>query len=290
MKFFRYGICSSLILCSASFAYAEDLSPQSDLLLKPMVQKSKVLGKTLSFEEKAQALSSGLGVLSETQSQFLGQTTSLVSASVEAVPPAAPLPGATPIPGATPAGIELGRTDLYIGGTRVWAGDLRFVNGALVYTGGVAPTQIPFPLFMYPLGPVMLELDAGVEFEGALVASLTPGLSYPLQDSSLDAKVEAKLAAAAYIQGYASLYIVRAGVGGRVDIVEGTTGVEAHLLLNGQKPYADYLGKVVLLKGDVYGFVDTNILFGRWTRVLHKSFFSWPGKCFAFGVNSCAKP
>ncbi len=289
----RFWALVPLILFSysANFAGADEVN-SSQLLLDPLVKKAKVFGKELSAETRVSSLPSGLGVLSETQSKFLGRTTPLVAMSVQATPeslPVAATPESSPAaPSPTPSGIELAQTNLYVHGIRVWTGDLRFDKGSLVYQGGIAPTQIPFPLFVYPLGPLLLRVDAGIEFEGLLDASLTPGVSIPISDSTLQAKLEAKIGAAAFIQGYGSLYLVRGGVGGRVQVVEGSTGVEANLYFNGAKPTAAYLGKIVFLKGALYGFVDTNLLFGRWTRVLSKDFFSWPGKCFAFGAESCA--
>lgn len=305
-----------------------DESPQ--LILNPITQSTTLMGKPLQVQETANTLPSNQGVAMQAQSQFLGRQTSLVEASVEAIPaaPAAVTTSTTPAsttpatpalstsasasstsaqtpsannsaatvnpstgtatPSASPAagGIQLATTDLYIGGTRVWAGKLKFEKGSFIYSGGVAPTQIPFPIFAYPLGPLMLELDAGVEFEGDLNASLTPGLSYPLADSSLTAKVEASLMASGYVEGYASLWIARGGVGGRLNLVNGSLGVQSFLFMNGLKPQGSYIGSVTLLSGDVYGFVDVNLFLG-WRRIIKKDFFKWSGRCYAFQQNSC---
>ncbi len=276
---------------SASVVHAEDAGTP---LLPPISQNTQLMGKPLKIEQSSTVAPSGLGVSTQTTSQFLGRTSSIVSASIEAIPStasdtpadgsASANPSATPAPGT----IDLARTDLYIGGTRIWAGDLTFQKGGLVYSGGVAPTQIPFPILAYPLGPLMLEVDAGVEFEGDIQAALTPGLSYPLTDSSLDATLQAKLGAAGFIEGYGSIWLVRGGVEGRVDLIQGSTGIDAHLFMNGTKPIGTYLGKVVLLSGDVFGFVDTKLFFGKWNRILKKDFFKWKGLCYAFQAESCA--
>lgn len=258
---------------------------------KPIRAEAKLLGQPIKVEQSGRFLPSALGIGMKTESTLLGHPFNLIEASIEAIP-AAPADSTSlsppPSASATPTAIEFAKSDLYIHGTRVWSGSLRYEKGGVVYSGGIAPTQIPIPLFVYPLGPLVLEVDAGVEFEGMLEAALTPGLSYPLQDSSLDARLQARLSVAAYVEGYASIWVLRGGVGGRVNLIEGTTGIAAHLYFNGQKPSGQYLGKVNLLQGSVYGFVDTNLLFGRWTRVLKKNFYHWNGLCYSFGADACA--
>jgi hypothetical protein len=277
-------IILGLTFLSGIPSFAADVSSGGVQLIEPMVQESKLLGKPMRVEQHAQTVNSGFGVMTSTQTELLGHSGTLVEASVEAIP-------AAPMASATPSGLVLGTTDLYIGGTRIWTGALRYQKGSLTYSGGVAPTQIPFPIFAYPLGPVMLRVDAGIEFEGEIDASLTPGLSYPLADSTLDATLSANLGASGFVEGYAGLWIVRAGVGGRVDLIEGTTGVTGHIYMNGITPPSGHgIGMVRLLSGDVYGFVDTKFFFGRWNRVLHKDFFKWGGYCYSFGAKTCATP
>ena len=284
---------------------------QDSLILNPITQSTQLMGQQLKVQENANTLPSNQGVAIGAQSQFLGNTTSLFEASVQAVPAPTATPGnpdapitskatalksfdatttttgsdasATPTP---PPGIQLATTDFYIGGTRVWAGTLSFSKGSFVYSGGVAPTQIPFPIVAYPLGPVLLQVNAGVEFEGNLQATLTPGLSYPLTDSSLTAQVQATLMASGFIEGDASIWILRGGVGGRLNLIKGSTGINAFLFMNGSKPQGTYLGGVTFLSGSVYGFVDINLLFG-WNRILSRNFYSWSGWCFAFDKTTC---
>lgn len=281
-------IMISVFVVSLSVSRAEVIS-----------QSSTLLGKKLTVTQSSDSTLSNQGISTETQIQFLGKPKSLIEASIEAIPNDGSTavadgsidPSAAPAAQGTPApdrSIPLARTDLYIGGVRVWNGSLRVENGGLVYSGGVPPTQIPFPLFAYPLGPVMLQLDAGIEFEGQASASILPGISIPIEDMTIDAKLEAELYAAGYVEGYAKLLFVRAGVGGRVNFVDGSTGIAAHIYFNGMKPQANGFGKVVLLNGRVYGFVDSNLIFGGWKRWYSKDFFKWPGKCFAFGEASCA--
>jgi len=263
-----------------------------------LTQSSTLLGKKLTVTQTSDATSDQRGVTTQTQIQFLGKARSLMEASVEAIPPAQEgeaIPPATDTTsttdgaatdGATP-GIPLAQTDLYIGGVRVWNGTLSFQKGGLVYSGGVPFTQVPFPIFAYPLGPLVLQVDAGIEFEGMAQASLLPGISIPIQDMTIDASLQADLTAAGYVEGYAKLLFVRAGVGGRVNFIDGETGLSAHVYFTGAAPQLAGFGKVVLLSGDVYGFVDSYGLFGGWKRWLSKDFFNWPGKCFALGEETC---
>ena len=278
-----------LILGVTAFTALHSLTAYSEVL----TEHGTLMGKDLSASQISNALPSNLGVNTETRVQFLGTAKSLMDASVEAIPvDAVANPNATSSPAPSNSlqnGTVLATTDWYIGGTRVWNGTLNYANGGLVYSGGIAPTQIPFPLVVYPVGPLILEVDAGVSFEGTLGASLTPGISLPIQDSTLTGKLQAELAVAGYVEGYAKLLIVRAGVGGEVNFVDGTTGVEATLYLNKTPPLLGGFGKVVLLNGHVYGFVDTSILFGNWSRLLSEDFFKWPGKCYAFGVETCSQ-
>ncbi len=274
-------------------AWAQTSDPDNTLILNPISQSTTLFGKPLKMEQSANTLPSNQGASITTFSQFLGKGTNIFEASVEAVPaptaapnPDAPIGSTDPSASPSPApGIEIAKTDLYIGGTRVWAGTLSYNKGSLIYTGGVAPTQIPFPIFSYPLGPLLLQVNAGIEFEGGIEASLTPGLSYPLQDSSLTAKVEAELMASGFIEGDASLWIVRGGVGGRLNLIKGSTGINAFLFMNGSKPQGTYLGGVTFLSGSIYGFVDVRLF--KWNRIINKNFYSWSGWCFAFDKTTC---
>jgi hypothetical protein len=249
------------------------------------IQKNTtLLGQDLTVKQTSAVLPSNQGVSTATSIKYLGASKTLAEASVEAIPDAVT---ATSTP--TPQGDVLAKTDWYINGTRVWNGTLQWVNGSLVYSGGVSPTQIPIPLLIYPVGPLILELDAGVAFQGDLSASITPGPSYPLTDSELDSKLAANLSASGYLEGYAKLLFVRGGVGGSLALINGSTGVTANLHMNGMQPTVSNIGMVTLLAGNIYGFVDAKILFGKWDRILNKSFYNWPGVCYAFGANSCPK-
>ena len=251
--------------------------------------RSQLMGKPLSVSLDSDPTADARGVQSQTRVEFAGQARSLSLISVEALPPPV-TDGATSSPSASPspAGVPLATTNWYIGGTQIWAGHLAFQNGSLVYAGGVAPTEIPFPLFAYPVGPVLLQVDAGVAFEGNLSAKLTPGLSYPIQDSTQTGTLQARLSAAGFVEGYARFLLVKAGIGGQVNVIDGATGVQAEIFMSQKKPELTGFGKLRLLNGSVFGFVDTAYLFGSWKRILNRKFYQWNGLCYAFGAESCA--
>jgi hypothetical protein len=290
-----------LFLIVGMDAVAADQAGGSTALITPITRESSVMGKKLRVEQAGETVTSGQGVVTTTHTEFLGHSGTLVEASVEAIPseftPSQKMiskqattgtPDVTGTPGPTQTNnVELGRTDLYVGGIRLWTGALRYQNGALVYSGGVPPTQLPFTVFTYPIGPLLLQVDAGVEFEGDIEAALVPGLSYPFPDSTLDAKLTANLSAGGFIEGYANMWLIRGGVGGRVDLINGTTGLAGHIYMNGHKPSGTGFGMVHLLSGDLYGFVDTHFFFGRWNRLYKKEFYQWKGWCYAFGDSSC---
>jgi hypothetical protein len=86
------------------------------------------------------------------------------------------------------------------------------------------------------------------------------------------------------------MMVVRGGVDGRVTLIEGDIGAQADLFLESGTPRLAYVGKANLLSGKIGGHLDTRLLFGRWNRVLTRTFFSWPGRCVSFGAESCSGP
>jgi len=228
---------------------------------------SKLMGQTLTVSNGSQVTPAQNGVSSLTQLQFLGGMKTLLDASTQY----------TTQPEAT----------LYVAGMRVWNGTAKFSKGSYTYTGGIAPLRIAFPVLAYPVGPLILQVVAGVDMQANIQASLTPGVAYPLNDSSLMASLSANAAAAAFVEGSATLLFVRAGVGGSVEVINGLTTVAAQLYYQ-IPPILTYGGKVTLLSGDVYAFVDSKLIFGSWKRWWSKDLFKWNGKCFAFGSDTCA--
>ncbi len=252
-------------------------------------QKSKLLGRELSVRQEYGSVPSGKGVQTVTQVQFIGTPKPLLDARVEYVPPVitSAAPAATP---QDPLSSLITNTkhDFYVSGIRIWSDEMGYKDGSLFYSGGVAPTSIPIPVLTYPIGPLVLELDAGVEFEAQLLAKLTPSISFPFTDSSLAASLSAEAAASGFVEGSARILVIRAGIGGAINIVQGDASVGAVIFFKKQAPELTYGGKVSVLSGKIYAFVDTNILFGIWTHLWSANLYAWNGKCWAFGAESCA--
>ena len=246
----------------SALAYAQDTTH--------LQAQTTLFGKPLSVTQNTDASASKLGVQTSTLLQFLGKNVNLMQASVEV------------------SSSAQGTTNWYIAGKRVWSGNLALQNGSLVYSGGLAPVQLPLPLFVYPLGPVILEVDTGIDFQGSLDVNLTPTLALPLQDSKLQGTLQETISAGGYLEGYAKLLVVRAGIGGKINLIDGNVGANADLFLNQSPPVLTGLGKVSFLEGSIYGFVDVIKLLGQWRRLLSANLYSWNGKCYAFGAESCA--
>lgn len=260
-----------LVMVSGLRADAEVLSAR---------EQSRLLGfpLTASLTEEAHSTESGIETVQESQVSFLGRMVKLIQTKVQTLPETAP-----------GGGVPIHRHETYIGGFRIWAADLRWQQGALSYTGGIAPTQIRVPVVSYPLGPVFLQVDAGLEFEGLLNLKLMPGLSYPLRDSSIVFNSKTHLFAGGFVEAYAHWLFVRAGVAGRLALVDADFGYHAFVYLNGHPVQSMSTGEVRFLNGRVTGFLDYRLGLRRWNRLLSKDFFKWEGRCLSFtgGIHAC---
>jgi hypothetical protein len=249
-------------------------------------EQAQLLGNPFKIQQQATVENSASGggqrISQETKSQLLGKSVNLVKVDLATEPAAS-------APENAEGGIALRQHDVYVGGVRVWNGKFGLDHGTLTYSGGVAPTQIAIPLVTYPLGPLLLKVEAGFEFEGQLEARFAIGPSYPLKDSTVVASVQTDLYAAAYIDASARLLFLKGGIGGRIDVIDAQAGFFSTFYLNGMKPRTTNFGWARLMDGHVYGFLDSKILFGRWTRVWQHDFFNWMGACMTFtdGVKSC---
>lgn len=258
-------------LASISSAEATDSASTG----KTIEEKNRLLGRDLAVKNRYDTTASERGVETTTDVKFLGKNRTLLESNVEY------------IPGETTNDPGSAESDLYVGGMRVWTGKGRFEKGSFIYEGGIAPSQMAWPIVTYPLGPVLLQIDAGISYEVGVEARVTPFLSYPIEFSSIGASVKANASASGYVEGYANFLVVRGGVGGELTVLDGYGKVAADIYFN-QKPVLNYAGKLTLLQGRIYGFVDTFNVFGwKWKRWWNPTLFSWDGKCWAFGGESC---
>ena len=265
----NYGLLIFVVLCFQSSAIAQsNLTQDSPQNVSNQAEaNATLLGQDLSISHVIEVIAAHTGVSTQTQLQFLGKLKTLLDASAQY----------DSTPDAT----------LYVAGMRVWSGALTQSNGSYGYKGGIAPTKMAFPLVSYPVGPLILAIDAGVVFEAQMSAKLTPGLAYPVTDSNLKASLSASASGSAFLEGSAKLLILKAGVGGSIQVIDGTSSMDA-LLYFQSPPQLSYGGKVNLLQGHVYAFADSYKLFGSWRRFWSHDFYNWAGKCYSFGSASCA--
>lgn len=177
-----------------------------------------------------------------------------------------------------------GESELTIAGMRVWSGKGEFKNGAYVYAFSVPTTQLRVPLASIPVGPLMIDLDAGLSFDAALEGALTPQLVIPIEFAALKASLASRVDVAGFVEGYAHFLFLRGGVGGQVDLVRGKAGVEATLSMQSQT--VAYSGFFEFLSGKVYAFADYFRLWtGRWKRFLNPVLFRWKSQCVEMNPN-----
>ena len=243
------------------------------------------MGKALSVTQQHGTVSSGNGVNASTYVQFLGKAIPLLNSVVEFIPANT----SSTTPPTDPLSALIGNThhDYYVGGIKIYSDSLTTSNGSIIYTGAVPPGQLAIPVFAYTVGPLILEVDAGVSYEAGITGKLTPTLSIPIADSSISASIDTSAAAAGFVEGLARLLIVQAGIGGSVNILQGEANVAAQVFFQGSAPKLTYGGKLSVLSGKIFGFVDYKRLFGDWKRIYTYNFYQWPGKCWAMGATTC---
>jgi len=267
MKEFSY--CLLLALFASSPALADQV----------LEKKTKVLGKEFSVKEQLGSVPTGNGVDALTQVKFFGKAIQLLSSKVDYA--------------VVDGKIANNANDLYVNGMKVYTGAGTFQNGTLSYAGSVPPTQIDMPVFSYTIGPVVLELKAGVDFEAGVDAKLSsPLLAADLSgvltaDSLMNASLVTKATASGYIEGLARVLIFQVGAGGNVNIIDGNATVAAVIpVLDPTHPTLTYDGKLHVLSGRLYAFVDYRML-GSWKRLKDLNLYSWNGLCWSMGGQSC---
>lgn len=247
-------------------------------------KKSKILGKEFSVKEQLGSVASGNGVSASTQVKFLGKLIPLINSKMEYT--------------TSDGKIETKNNELYVNGIKLWTGNGNLENGTLTYQGSVAPTQIAMPVFSYTVGPLVLEVSGGVEFEASMDAKLASPLlnsdlsTLPTADTLVDASLNNHATASGFVEGRARVLIVQAGVGGRVNIIDGIASVNATIpMLDPTQPTLSYDGKLQVMNGKIYAFVDYRKL-GGWKRWKNFDLYSWNGYCWALsnvsGGLSCA--
>jgi hypothetical protein len=154
---------------------------------------------------------------------------------------------------------------------------------------GLAPTEVRVPFIVYPVGPLTLNVSGGVRFQANLDATLTPILVLnDLKSSALGVQLSAMAEAGGFVEAYAKLLIIRGGVGGQVDLIDGNIAVNGQVLFNGEKPAVTVNGIVQFFNGRFYAFLD---IFGflklGWKRLINHDLYTWKGICYSMGYTSC---
>lgn len=193
----------------------------------------------------------------------------------------------------SPNDIDIGGvtyTTVYSFGKRVFA-DAWTVssNGTNNIRLGLAPTEVRLTFVKYPVGPVTLNVAGGTRFQAVLDTTLVPEVAFPIEDSSLGVNLMAMAQAAAFVEAYASILIIRGGVGGQVDVVDGNINVNGRVNFKpGMAPAIATGGIVHFFKGRFYAFLD---LYGfiklGWKRLIDKDIYTWQGFCFSVGYLQC---
>jgi hypothetical protein len=182
-------------------------------------------------------------------------------------------------------------TEFYSFGKRVFSQSaiLNF-NGNAGFEVGLAPAEIRVPLIIYPIGPVALEIDGGARFQADLQGQTITNIGIPISLSQLGIQLQAVADGAGFIEGYANLLVVRAGVGGQVNLVDAQANLNAEFSFNGIAPYAYVNAMVDFLSGNFYAFLDYfDVLALGWKRLLNYNLYSWNGYCFATETSLCPK-
>ena len=187
-----------------------------------------------------------------------------------------------------------GESDFYWGGFKVWSSKPQWKDGAFQIAAGLPTVSMRAPLVRVPVGPVTVAVDAGVAAEASVTAKIAPLISIPIQFTSVKATLEPDLSASGFLEGYAKFLIVRAGVGGELQLIRSDAKLSAQVSFGAFPPQFGFEGFIHLLAGKIYGFVDYFNLFGwKWKRALEPVFASWKGKCLALsptvgGADPCA--
>ncbi len=242
-------------------------------------KKTKILGKEFSVTEQLGSVATGEGVNALTQVKFLGKAIQLLSSQLQYT--------------TADGKIVSKKNDLMVNGIKVWTGGGTLVDGTLSYTGSVAPTQLNMPVFSYAIGPVVLEVNAGVTFEAAMDASLTSPLlnadlsSILLANALVDTSIDTHATASGYVDALARVLIFQVGINGEVNIIDGNASVAASVpLMDPLHPTLSYDGKLQVLNGSINAFIDTKML-GSTQRIKNLKIYSWKGMCWAMGGQSC---
>lgn len=235
-------------------------APTESLALE---QKDSVFGKKTGFNYDMGANDEQNGVLALLVAKLMGKDLSLLEAAAQTT------------------NLLEGETELTLAGMKVWNQKSEFKNGKYTYSAGVPTTQSRLKVVTLPVGPITVNVDAGLAYDAAIEGSLSPHFSIPIEYTAIGAELATKIDVAGFIEGYAQFLFLRGGVGGQVDIVRGKAGLNAELAISELQRRIDFTGFLQTLSGKFYAFADSFSIFGmRWKRFWQPTIAEWKGYCF----------
>jgi hypothetical protein len=144
------------------------------------------------------------------------------------------------------------------------------------------------PFVIYPVGPLTLNVGGGARFHALLDATLIPEIGIPLNTSTLGVTVSATARAAGFVEAYAAILIIRGGVGGQVNLIDGKLDVHGRVAFDQSKPTILVNGIVQFLNGRFYAFLDIfGFLSFGWKRLIDHDIYKWNGLCYSVGYTPC---
>lgn len=178
-------------------------------------------------------------------------------------------------------------TEVYSFGKRIFSNSHYFYTDGAQFSVGLAPTQVRVPIVVYPVGPVTVHVDGGARFQANLSAKNMTTISFPIQYSEPGIQLSAKAAAAGFVEGYASIVVLRGGVGGQLDLVDANLDVNSKFSLEGKETVITVSAMVHFLKGRLYAFLDLGLFGWGMKRLIDHDLYTWNGYCFAAGEGRC---
>ncbi len=121
----------------------------------------------------------------------------------------------------------------------------------------------------FMVGPVPF----GIRFGASGGFGVEPKFGFDLKKLGVDAELKPSASASAYAEGGPNIYVLRGGVGVKLNLIQGAAGVKGILQILGDKSFAfKAVASLKALSGEVYAFVDRRkyYVFGKWKRWIYK--------------------
>jgi hypothetical protein len=261
------------LVLSSPLALSDTRFPTPNTTAPTVERETRMLGSKFGVTISTVANAAESGSATRIAATILGKKKSLVQAIVSASPD-----------------LSQGTRQTYVNGLQLGsllgAIEQRDWNRKLT----IPPLNINGTIVSIPIGPVEIAVKGGDALTGELDADLTLGSGQEVK-ATLDADVQSS----GFVDGSVKLFVVRGGVGGQVEVVDGRFESKVDLAL-GQAPPVYYAqGKISALSGSVSAYADYYRLFGGWKRFWNAMLYGWGGLCYDFDTRTqvggkCALP